>query len=426
MRACGDWAFLGRFGSGLPSVATAACTAAALMATAWSTDAQAVSAKDFEEVVDTYLAERKDPEHITGVSAYISLGDPGPAIEIFAGETSEKNGVPVSGDTLFQIGSNTKGFTGALILALEAEGKLSIDQTVGDWLPQYRAWKDVTIKRLLNMTSGLPTYSESIPLSRLWVTQPNRHYTPQELLDYAYPSKTTKLPPNSGYFYSNTNYILAGMIAEKAAGKPYKQLLEEKLFAPAKLRDTFYQPIAYPPKIIARMASGYFNNPDCGLYEPNCKESTLAPMIGRDVRTADVSWGGAAGGIVSTPRDLARWIRAVFTGKILPPEQLREFLSFVSTKTGKPIEKVTSEDPRGFSLGLARVFKPEVGALWFYEGETLGYRTAFLFSPEDDVLVAAATNSQPSGEEDKLIPMLATLFVMAKEARSGMAAASGG
>ncbi len=144
------------------------------------------------------------------------------------------------------------------------------------------------------------------------------------------------------------------------------------------------------------------------------------------MRTADVSWGGAAGGIVSTPRDLARWLRAVFTGKILPPEQLREFLSFVSTKTGKPIEKVTSEDPRGFSLGLVRVQKPEVGALWFYEGETLGYRTAFLFSREDDVLVAAATNSQPAGEEDKLIPMLATLFVMAKEARSEMDAASGG
>ncbi len=65
-----------------------------------------------------------------------------------------------------------------------------------------------------------------------------------------------------------------------------------------------------------------------------------------------------------------------------------------------------------------RVFKPEIGALWFYEGETLGYRTAFLFSPEEDVLVAAATNSQPSGEQDKLVPMLAKLFVMAKEARN--------
>jgi D-alanyl-D-alanine carboxypeptidase len=116
----------------------------------------------------------------------------------------------------------------------------------------------------------------------------------------------------------------------------------------------------------------------------------------------------------------------VFAGKILPPEQLKEFLDLVSTKTGKPIEKVTPEDPRGFSLGLVRVLKPEVEALWFYEGETLGYRAAFLFSPEDDVLVAAATNSQPAGEEDKLIPMLAKLFEMAKEARSELGAANDG
>jgi D-alanyl-D-alanine carboxypeptidase len=379
--------------------------------------AQAVSVADFQKAVDSYLTDRKETEHISGVSAFVSLGHQGPDIQLFAGTTSENNGEPVSGDTLFQIGSNTKGFTGALILVLEAEGKLNIEQTVGDWLPQYPAWKDVTIKRLLNMTSGLPTYSESIPLSRLWVKEPKRHYTPDDLIAFAYPSATVKLPPNSGYFYSNTNYILAGMIAEKAGGNPYKQLLEEKLFAPAKLRETFFEPLAYPPEILERMASGYFNNPDCGLYEPDCKEATLAPMIGRDVKDADVSWAGAAGGIVSTPGDLARWIRAVFAGKILPPEQLKEYLSFVSTKSGKPITKVTEDDPRGFSLGLVRVLKPEVGALWFYEGETLGYRTAFLFSAEDDVLVAAATNSQPSGEKDKLVPMLAKLFGLAKDAR---------
>ena len=392
---------------------------------AWSAQAQAVTTEDYQEVVDAYLAERKDPEHITGVAAYVSLGDSRPAIEIFAGETSERDGVPVSGNTLFQIGSNTKGFTGALILALEAEGKLDIDQTVGDWLPQYPAWKDVTIKRLLNMTSGLPTYSESIPLNRLWVEEPNRHYTPQELIAFAYPSNTVQLPPNSGYFYSNTNYILAGMIAEKAGGKSYKELIEEKLFRPANLHETYYQPVAYPSEVIARMASGYFNNPDCGLYESDCKEATLAPMIGRDMREADISWAGAAGGIVSTPRDLARWIRAVIGGKILPPEQLKEYLALVSTKTGEPLAEVTAEDPRGFSLGLVRVYKPELGALWFYEGETLGYRAAFLFSPRDDVLVAAATNSQPSAEEDKLVPMLAMLFMLAKTAREARPVSSG-
>lgn len=391
--------------------------AIAVAAASWSTTARAVTVEEFQTVVDTYLAERQKPEHISGVSAFVSLGEQGPNIELFAGATSIDNGVAVSGDTLFQIGSNTKGFTGALILALEAEGKLNLNQTVGDWLTQYPKWKDVTIKRLLNMTSGLPTYSESLPLSRLWVNEPNRHYMPNELIDYAYPSATVNLPPNEGYFYSNTNYILAGMIAEKAGGKSYKELLEEKLFAPAKLRDTFYEPIAYPPSVLARTASGYFNNPECGLYEPDCKEAVLAPMIGRDVRLNDVSWAGAAGGIISTPRDLARWIRAVFSGKILPPEQLKELLALVSTKTGQPLADVSEDDPRGFSLGLVRVFRPEVGRLWFYQGETLGYRVAFLFSPEDDVLVAAATNSQPSGEEDKLVPMMAKLYALAKDAR---------
>lgn len=396
--------------------------AIAAIVAGFSTAAHAVTVEEFQEVVDTYLAERKAPEHISGVSAYVSLGAQGPNIQLFAGTTSLDKGEPVSSDTLFQIGSNTKGFTGALILVLEAEGKLNINQTVGDWLPQYPAWKDVTIKRLLNMTSGLPTYSESLPLSRLWVTQPNRHYTPNELIDYAYPSATVNLPPNDGYFYSNTNYILAGMIAEKVTGKSYKQLLQEKLFAPAKLRDTFYEPIAYPPAILDRTASGYFNNPECGLYEPDCKEAVLAPMMGRDVRTTDVSWAGAAGGIISTPADLARWIRAVFAGKILPPAQLKEFLTLVSTKTGKPLDAVNDDDPRGFSLGLVRVYRPEVGALWFYLGETLGYRTAFLFSLKADVIVAASANSQPAGDEDQLVPMMVKLYNLAKDARRDTAA----
>ena len=96
--------------------------------------------------------------------------------------------------------------------------------------------------------------------------------------------------------------------------------------------------------------------PTAGFTSPTARRATLAPLIGRDMREADVSWAGAAGGIVSTPRDLARWIRAVFGGKVLPPKQLKEYLALVSTKTGKPIAKVTEDDPRGFALGSRRAF----------------------------------------------------------------------
>ena len=392
----------------------AAAGVAAALTVACGAAAQAAAPDDYAKIVDAYLADRATAENISGVSAYISLGDPGPGIEIFAGTTSLGGKVPMSGDTLFQMGSNTKGFTGALILALEAEGKLTIDQTVGDWLPLYPAWKDVTIRQLLHMTSGLPNYSESLVLGRLWGTDPGRHYTLEDLIDFAYPSQSVNLPPNSGWFYSNTNYILAGMIAEKASGMSYKQAIEEKLFRPALLSDTHYEPMAYPPAILDRAASGYFFNPDCGLYEPDCKELVLAPLMGKDMRTADISWAGPAGGIIATPRELSRWIRAVFAGKVLPPKQLEEFLSLVSTKTGEPIAEVTPDDPRGFSLGLVRVQPPDGGRpVWFYEGETLGYRTAFVFSPETNVLIAASANSQPAGPEDKLIPMMLKLLALA-------------
>ena len=118
--------------------------------------------------------------------------------------------------------------------------------TVGKWLPQYAAWKDVTIRRLLNMTSGIPTYSETEWMSRVWAEEPMRALTLRELADVAYPSATNKLPVSEGYFYSNTNYILAGMIAEKATGKSYRDLVHELVIEPHRLYSTFYEACILP------------------------------------------------------------------------------------------------------------------------------------------------------------------------------------
>jgi D-alanyl-D-alanine carboxypeptidase len=357
-----------------------------------------------QAALDSWLAERAPLEKVTGIAAYISLGDPGPAIEAFAGTTGRSpSDRPVSQDTLFQMGSTSKSFTAAVILKLEAAGTLSLDDTIGRWLPEYPAWQDVSIRRLLNMTSGIPNYSETETMSRLWVEQPQRDLSAEELVRMAYPNSSNRLPVTTGYHYSNTNYILASMIAEKATGKTFQELVHELVIEPLGLHSTFYESGTYPETVVQRLAHGYFENPACTDYQPKgCAASWNLPLVGRDVRAVSLSWAQAAGGAVSNPRDVNRWMRAVFTGQVVPAKQQGEWLRMISTRTGEPLAGLTAEDPRGFSLGLVQATLGPMGAHWFYEGETLGYRTLYVWFAQDDILITVQTNSQPADGMDRL------------------------
>jgi len=367
-----------------------------------------------------WLADRGPDEKVTGIAAYLSFGDAGPAIEAFAGKVGRASDAPPVGPaTLFQMGSTSKSFAAAVILKLEAAGTLSLDDTIGKWLPEYAAWKDVTIRRLLNMTSGIPTYSETEFMSRVWTTQPNRVLTATELVRAAYPTGSNDLPVPTGYFYSNTNYVLVGMIAAKAAGKPYRDLVHELIIEPLGLDSTFYEPAAYPAHVIRRLAHGYFENAACTDYQPkDCKTSWNLPLVGRDMRADSLSWAQAAGGAIANARDVDRWVRTIFSGEFVPPKQQAEWLKLVSTTSGKPIADVSAGDPRGFSLGLARSILPQVGAQWFYEGETLGYRTLYVWFADDDMVITVQTNSQPGGP-DKLGDAILALYLIVKGHAAG-------
>ena len=369
-----------------------------------------------QAALEAWLRDRSSAEKVTGIAAYISFGDPGPAIEAFAGKTGKAaDDPPVDQDTLFHMGSTSKSFAAAVILKLEAAGKLSLEDTVGKWLPAYPAWKDVSIKRLLNMTSGIPNYSETATISHTWAQEPNRDLTAEELVKIAYPTGSNDLPVTKGYHYSNTNYVLAGMIAAKAAGKPYRDLVHELVIEPVGLYSTFYENGTYPASVTKRLAHGYFDNKACADYQPaDCKESWNLPIVGRDVRGASLSWAQAAGGAISSARDVNRWARAIFSGRVVPARQQAEWLQMVSMKTGQPIADVSAANPQAFALGLGRAVLGPLGAQWFYEGVTLGYRTLYVWFAKDNIMISVQTNSQPNAGTDKLNEAVVALYDIVK------------
>jgi D-alanyl-D-alanine carboxypeptidase len=386
----------------------AACVLLVVVATLGSSAeaADAPLSTRLQAIADTYLAQRGKIEGVSGVSLFVDPGAHGPVVEVFSGTDGLPDARPIGARTLFQIGSNTKHFTAALILKLEAEGKLDIDQTVGHWLPQYPAWAKVSIRSLLDMTSGIPNYSETVEIGKVIAADIHLQFTPAQLIAAAYPGDN--LPPNTGWFYSNTNNILAALIIEAASGMSYKDALETLIIKPLGLHDTFYSDGPYPEAVLDRLPRGLYENRECLLYQPTpCTQSTLAPLVGHDMRLQNLSWAGAAGAIIGSPRDLATWIRALFALRVFPQKQLDEMTSVVSQKTGLPIHDVSPGDPIGFGLDLGRTYQaPLGGGCWFYEGMTLGFRVIFAYWPQYDLVITAATNSQPPEGENQFGKMV--------------------
>jgi len=178
--------------------------------------------------LEKYLASRRTVEHISALSLSVKLPGKAPNINVTAGTTRYDGGAAVTAGNLFQIGSNTKAFTAVTILQLEAEGRLTINDTVGKWLPQYPAWKDITVERLLNMTSGIPTYDNVQAMLVAYAANPTRDWSPAELIAYVYPTTEGAPPPTTGWSYSNTNYLLAQLIIEKASGHSYATELRRR------------------------------------------------------------------------------------------------------------------------------------------------------------------------------------------------------
>lgn len=207
--------------------------------------------------------------------------------------------IPNQPDTKFRIGSVTKQFTAALVLQLVEEGKIKLDGTIADYLPDYR--KDtggkVTVHQLLNHTSGIPSYTGRPD----FFAEVSRN--PYSVADFVkkFASGDLEFEPGSKFSYNNSGYFLLGAIIEKVTGKPYETVLKERILAPLGMTNTGYD---HHAPILQKRASGY--------------EKTPTGYV--NAAYLDMSLPYAAGSIYSTVGDLYKWEQSLFEDKILSAE----------------------------------------------------------------------------------------------------------
>ena len=211
-------------------LASFASFASALPALAAAPDRASLTTS-LQKIVDDYLSANAGPEGITAVSASVSLPGGGPTIDVVAGTMSRAPDAPaITADTLFPIGSITKSMTSVVILQLVAEGVLSLDAPIGRWLPDYPAWQDVTLRHLLDMTSGIPSYDSTAAfMAAVGKGGIGRYFSEEVLLSFTDPALPGAPKPTTGFDYANVNYIIAQLVVERAIGKPLDEHTQERL-----------------------------------------------------------------------------------------------------------------------------------------------------------------------------------------------------
>lgn len=250
----------------------------------------------------------------------------------------------VGAESLFRIGSITKTFVATLVLMLRAEGRLSLDDLVSAHLTGVPGGDTMTLRSLLNHTSGLFNYTDSGGFQRAAGQDPSRVFTPQELIGFA-AGQAPYFAPGTGFHYSNTNYIVAGLILEKVGDEPLERQLHRRILGPAGLSRTY---LDGSEPALPGLVSGYLRHGH---------------------RLDDVTYAGspsgawAAGALVSTTDDVNRFLARLLAGGLLQPAELQEMTTW--TRTNFP-------QAPGYGLGISEHNTP-VGVSYGHVGSYLGY-----------------------------------------------------
>ncbi|MFC8194669.1 serine hydrolase domain-containing protein [Streptomyces sp. NPDC060006] len=276
-----------------------------------------------------------------------------------AGVADLTTGRPIGPGDQTRIASTAKAFSGAVALHLVQRHALSLDDTIGRRLPQLpRAWSRVTLRQLLQHTSGLPDYSRDPRFVRLITADPRRHFDSRRLLDFVR-GVPLAFRPGSRYHYSNSDNIAVALMAEAVTGRPYEALLREIVYRPLGLRRTSL-PQGY--EMAEPFMHGYAMDP----VEPPVDVSELIGASG--------VW--ASGGILSTPRDMNRFVRGYASGALTSRAVLREQRRWVEGAS-------EPAGPGRNSAGLA-IFRYDTrcGVVLGHTGNTPGYTQLMAATPD--------------------------------------------
>ena len=317
-----------------------------------------------ERRCEKFLAARRAP----GLSLAVSQD----GVTLFAkgwGQSNLEQGELVAPPTRFRIASVTKTFIGALFLKLARIGTLSLDDPASKWLPEFPRSVDFTLRMLLNHTSGLGEYTDR-PFDDL-VRDAMHDYSTDEIIAYMAAIKPLFVhEPGTGWEYSNTGYVLLGVIAERAAGAPLPVLIEQHLAVPAGLQETSWD--SDPDRVQGR-AVGY------GFRKGGW---VRAPMV-------STSYVGASGAIRSTARDLCRWYDALFGGKVLTREELSAMMTPATLTGGR---STLTRKGSGYGLGLWTGAAAGRRVAW-HAGSTAGFAADARHYPDNGISIAMLGNA---------------------------------
>ena len=348
------------------------CTFAGALLLAAPAHAQSLPSKaDVARAADSLAADFIATRGAPGVSIAVVRGRDTLVLGGW-GKADLENDIPATSRTVYRIGSITKQFTSATVLQLIERGKVKLDDSIGTYLTTLPiAWRAVTVRQLLNHTSGIPSYTN---VGMRWVRRWGEEMTPDTLVAIT-ASDTLWFKRGTSWSYDNTGYVVLGMLVEKVAGRPWGAEVTDRLAKPLGLSDT--QNCLTQP-IIARRASGYADANG---------QWTNAPYLA-------MSQPYAAGAMCSTVGDLARWNRALATGQVVSAASYAN----MTTPEGAAVKNK-------YGYGLVR--DTLAGRTVVTHGGGInGFISANAWFPDAELSVTVLSNSG-SARSDRLMAQLA-------------------